>query len=103
VSSNNTKIDNPKNVARLMLKTLWSTTWRIFGPVMVLFGIGLVIDLNMPTKPWGMALGAGLGIVIAVILVMRQLKTIKGASIINNRLVELNTEKIEAMRTGGNK
>ena len=60
-----------------MLRTLFSTTWRIFAPVTVLFLIGLAIDLNTPVKPWGMAIGTGLGIIIAVALVAAQLKDIR--------------------------
>lgn len=61
----------------MMLKTLFSTTVRIFAPVMILFLVGLAVDLNVGTKPWGMIVGTGLGIVIAVILVMKQLKEIR--------------------------
>ena len=62
---------------RLMLGTLASTTVRIFLPVTVLFAIGLVVDLNAGTKPWGMIVGAGAGIIVATGLVVLQLKDIR--------------------------
>lgn len=70
----------PKAVARMMLGTLFSTTWRVFAPVTVLFLIGLAIDLNAPTKPWCSAICTGLGIVISVVLVAAQLKDIRQQS-----------------------
>ena len=69
-------VNSPKAVTRMMLRTLVSTTIRIFLPIAILFGIGLAIDLNTPSKPWGMAIGTGIGIIIAAILVATQLKTI---------------------------
>ena len=67
----------PKAVTRMMLRTLWSTTARVFVPVTALFLVGLAIDLNTATKPWGMAIGAGAGIVMAIVLVAVQLKGIR--------------------------
>lgn len=66
-----------KAVTRMMLKTLWSTTVRIFVPVTTLFIVGLIIDLNVGTKPYGMAVGTGAGAIIAVVLVVMQLKDIR--------------------------
>jgi len=66
-----------KAVTRMMLRTLASTTARIFLPVTILFCIGLAIDLNSPSKPWGMAIGTGVGIIIAAVLVFLQLKDIR--------------------------
>lgn len=60
-----------------MFRTLVSTTVRIFVPVAVLFLVGLAIDLNSATKPWGMAVGTGLGSIIAVALVAAQLKSFR--------------------------
>ena len=73
-------LDTPKAVTRMMLGTLFSTTVRVFLPVSVLFVIGLIVDLNAPTRPWGMAIGASLGIIIAIMLVAFQLKDIRKAS-----------------------
>lgn len=70
-------MSDSKTVAKLMLKTLFSTTLRIFAPVTIFFLIGLAFDLNNATKPWGMLAGTALGIGIAVLLVISQLNTIK--------------------------
>lgn len=70
-------VSTPKGAAKVMVKTLASTTVRIFAPVTILFLIGLTIDLNAGTKPYGMAIGTGVGIIIAVFLVVRQLKAIR--------------------------
>ena len=77
MSKKNLDTEDPKAVTKMMLKTLLSTTWRIFAPVTVLFLVGLAVDLNAGTKPWGMAIGTGLGIIIAVVLVLAQLKDIR--------------------------
>ena len=69
--------DISKEVVRMMLRTLLSTTLRIFVPTTVLFIIGYVIDKNCGTLPWGMIIGATLGIIIAIVLVALQLKEIK--------------------------
>ena len=65
-----------KAATRMMLRTLFSTTLRIFVPITILFIVGLIIDLNTATKPWGMAIGTGLGIIIAIFLIFAQLKDI---------------------------
>ena len=67
------------DITRLMLGTLFSTTLRIFAPVTLLFLIGLCIDLNTSTRPWGMLIGTGLGILIAIVLVISQLQAIRHA------------------------
>ena len=64
---------------KIMLMTLVSANVRIFGPVMVGFLVGLVVDLNAGVKPWGMAIGTGLGVGVGGILVYRQLKNIREA------------------------
>ena len=69
--------DISKEVVRVMLRTLLSTTLRIFIPTMVLFAIGYVIDKNCGTLPWGMIVGEALGMIIAIVLIVLQLKEIK--------------------------
>jgi F0F1-type ATP synthase assembly protein I len=69
------------NVTMTMLRTLLSTNLRIFGPVLVLFGVGLTIDIVLAYQPLGMVLGVMVGIVVAIALVIKQLHNIKqGAS-----------------------
>lgn len=69
--------DISKEVVRVMLRTLLSTTLRIFIPTTTLFVIGYVIDKNCGILPWGMIVGATLGMIIAIMLVVLQLKEIK--------------------------
>lgn len=79
MKDSNTSMSNgsSKAAARIMMRTLFSTTFRIFVPTTVLFLIGLAIDLNTPARPWGMAIGTSIGIIIAAILVFLQLKAIR--------------------------
>lgn len=60
-----------------MVSTLLSTTCRIFLPALGLFGVGAGIDFGFGTKPYGMLIGAGVGIIVAVVLVALQLRSIK--------------------------
>lgn len=73
----NVSSDSSKTAMRIMMRTLLSTTLRIFVPTTLLFLIGLAIDFNTPAKPWGMAVGTGIGIIIAAVLVFMQLKNIR--------------------------
>ena len=75
-------------VARVMLRTLFSTTLRVFGPVMAGFLIGLIVDLNLATKPWGMSIGVVVGVVVAAILVVRQLVQIRKSTEVASLLQE---------------
>ena len=68
-----------------MLLTLLSTTLRIFIPVLVLLIFGLIIDLNFSTKPSGIIIGTGTGIILAAILVVLQLKNIRTESNLINK------------------
>ena len=66
-----------KGEAKIMLGTILSTTLRIFIPITILFCIGLAIDLNAGTKPWGMIIDTGLGIILSIVLVIWQVKRIR--------------------------
>lgn len=66
--------------SKVMIKTLLSTSVRIFLPTLGLFGIGAVIDFNTDTKPWGMVIGICAGIIVAAVLVFLQVKAIKKES-----------------------
>ena len=65
------------SVVKIMILTLLSTTSRIFLPTLGLFGIGAAIDFSFGFKPYGMLIGVGVGSIIAVILVLSQLRSIK--------------------------
>lgn len=64
-------------VNKTILLTLLSTTLRVFVPVLVLFGIGAVIDFNFDFKPYGMIVGTVAGMIIAGALVYSQIRAIK--------------------------
>jgi len=65
------------SVTKIMLRTLVSTTVRIFAPTLGLFAVGAVIDFNLGYKPYGMIIGTSVGIVIAAILILMQIRKIK--------------------------
>ncbi len=77
----NSDLTVPKNISRIMLLTLLSTTLRIFVPTTTLFLIGLAIDLNASTKPWCMLIGTSVGIIISIVLINAQLKDIHKSSL----------------------
>ena len=64
-------------VTKIMLGTLASTSFRIFVPVLGLFGIGALIDFTFDFKPYGMIIGTAVGAVIAIVLVYLQIRSIK--------------------------
>lgn len=67
------------DATKIMVGTLISTSVRVFVPVLGMFGIGVVVDLWLGHKPYGMMIGTGLGIVIAMILIVLQLRSVKGS------------------------
>ena len=67
---------------RIMLRTLVSANLRIFIPVFSLFAVGFAIDANSSTRPWGIVIGTGLGFIIAIVLIILQLRGIRADSII---------------------
>lgn len=69
--------DNNFDTSKLIVLTLASTCLRIFLPSLGLFGIGALIDFNFDSKPWGMLIGVSVGMIIAVILVGLQIRSIK--------------------------
>lgn len=53
---------------------LVDTTWRMAVPVVILAGIGLVIDKAIGTAPLVTLLGTAIGFYFAALLVRRQLR-----------------------------
>ena len=64
-------------IVRVILHTLLSTTLRVFIPAAVFFVAGFIIDRSCETRPWGMIVGSGIGIMVAVWLIILQLKGIR--------------------------
>lgn len=61
----------------LLLGTIGDTTWRMFVPTIGLTVLGLMVDKWLDTTPWVMILGIVLGILLAFVLVKRQLKKVQ--------------------------
>ncbi|HRJ90750.1 MAG TPA: AtpZ/AtpI family protein [Candidatus Saccharibacteria bacterium] len=57
----------------LMLGDIADTTWRMFGPVVVLTGLGLWADSSYDTGPWLSLAGVLIGSAGAALLVKQQL------------------------------
>lgn len=66
-----------KSTVLFLLGTMADTTWRMFIPIIGLTIGGVVLDVNLETKPWFTVAGIILGTVIAGLLVHRQIKRVK--------------------------
>ena len=62
---------------KVILATMADTTWRMFVPTVGFTLLGVACDRWLNTKPWLMFVGIVLGIVFAVLLVLRQINGIK--------------------------
>lgn len=63
--------------ARLVVfATIADTTWRMFVPVIGLTLVGYVVDRVFETLPVGVFTGLGVGIVLAVALVVQQYRRV---------------------------
>ena len=56
----------------LLLKDIGDVTWRMFAPILVGIGVGVMIDGSASTGPWGVVGGIVLGLAITIAL-MRNL------------------------------
>lgn len=63
-----------KSAALLLLGDVYSTTWRMFVPTIGLLLAGVYIDEKLQTKPVALLIGAGLGFVLALWLIRKQVK-----------------------------
>jgi len=61
----------------LLLGTIGDTTWRMFVPTIGLTVLGLLADKQFHSTPWIMVLGIILGIILAFVLVRRQIKEVQ--------------------------
>lgn len=74
-TTDSAKVPN-RSTTILLLATIADTTWRLFVPVFVLFGVGLYIDTRQHQKPiFGLA-GAILGAFLGFALVRQQYRQI---------------------------
>jgi hypothetical protein len=66
-----------KSTVILLLGTIGDTTWRMFVPTIGLTVLGLLADKQLHTTPWIMIAGIILGIILAYVLVRRQIKEVQ--------------------------
>jgi len=63
---------------KIIFRTIVNTSLRVFVPILVLFGVGAVIDFYvLMSKPIGMLVGTGVGTIIAGVLVYLQIRGIR--------------------------
>lgn len=61
----------------MLLVTIADTTWRMFIPTIGFTIAGVSLDNILNTKPWLTIVGIIVGVVIAFILVIRQLSSVR--------------------------
>ena len=61
----------------LLLATIADTTWRMFVPSIGMTLLGVWLDTVFTTKPWLMIIGIIVGFAFAILLVKKQMDTIK--------------------------
>lgn len=61
----------------LLLKDTGDTTWRMFVPSIGMTLLGVWLDTVFTTKPWLMIIGIIVGFAFAILLVKKQMDTIK--------------------------
>lgn len=66
-----------KSTVLFLLGTMADTTWRMFIPIIGLTISGVILDINLMTKPWFTIVGIIVGTIIAGLLVYRQIKRVK--------------------------
>lgn len=66
----------PQSTVVLLLGTIADTTWRMFVPIISFTLLGVFGDNTYHTKPWLTASGIIIGIALASLLVIRQLKKV---------------------------
>ena len=64
-----------ENSSFRIIASMADTTWRMFVPTIGLLMVGRALDSSYGTKPWLMLGGAGLGGLIAALLIRRQLRS----------------------------
>lgn len=64
----------PKSTAVLLLGDIADTTWRMFVPTIGFAALGFMLDGQMGTTHWLLALGFVLGCLITALLIKRLFK-----------------------------
>lgn len=80
-TSQNDSGDQPvpptKSTVVLLLNTIGDTTWRMFVPTIGFTILGVIADNSFKTKPWMTIAGIIVGVVLATLLIRRQLKKVQ--------------------------
>jgi F0F1-type ATP synthase assembly protein I len=66
-----------KSQVILMFGTMADTSWRMFIPIISLTVLGIWADRSWQTKPWMTVAGIIIGVILAGLLVQRQLERVK--------------------------
>lgn len=64
------------SAALLLLGDVANTTWRMFVPTIGLLLFGGYVDTEFDTKPLFLLIGAALGFIIAIWLIVKQVKDV---------------------------
>ena len=67
------RVPPDRSTVILLLSTMADTTWRMFVPIIGLTVGGLLLDKQFHTTPWIMIVGIIVGVVLAALLVRRQM------------------------------
>lgn len=71
------RVPPDRSTVILLLSTMADTTWRMFVPIIGLAVGGLLLDKQFHTTPVLMIIGIVLGIILAAVLVRRQLLSVQ--------------------------
>lgn len=71
------RVPPDRSTVILLLSTMADTTWRMFVPIIGLTVGGLLLDKQFHTTPVLMIIGIILGIILAAVLVRRQLLSVQ--------------------------
>ena len=76
-STDNVPAPPEQSTVILMLKDTGDTTWRMFVPSIGMTLLGVWLDTVFTTKPWLIIIGIIVGFAFAILLVKKQMDTIK--------------------------
>lgn len=76
MSSYKKPADNNPNTTSLLLGVFFDTTWRMFTPVLGLTLLGWLLDKMLDSRPIGILVGLGFGVLGSVFLTYRLYKNV---------------------------